>query len=68
MIADLACFERGCACHDDRESAGVRVIQAQVAQTLLHELDKLFLRNPSITKDQIAQQMFNLRVELNLSK
>lgn len=68
MIADLACFERGCACHDSRESSGVPVIQAQVAQALLSELDKLFLRNPSITKDQIAPQMFNLRVELNLSK
>ena len=25
MIADEACYERGCACHDSRESAGIEV-------------------------------------------
>lgn len=67
MLCDLACYERGCACHDHRGEDSVHLVRASVAEALLHELDKLFLRNPSITKDQIAPQMFNLRVELNTS-
>ena len=27
MIADKACYERGCACHDPRENDGVEVIE-----------------------------------------
>ena len=27
MIADKACYERGCACHDSREGDGIEVIE-----------------------------------------
>jgi hypothetical protein len=29
MIVDEGCFERGCACHDSRESPGVVVIKRE---------------------------------------
>jgi hypothetical protein len=66
MIADQECYARGCACHSPQfgDTDGVLVVRAQPAKALLHELDKLFIHNRSITKDQIAPHMFNLRVAL----
>ena len=29
MIVDEGCFERGCACHDSRESPGVVVVKRE---------------------------------------
>ena len=29
MLVDEACFERGCACHDSRESPGVEVVRKE---------------------------------------
>ena len=29
MLVDEACFERGCACHDSRESPGVEVMRKE---------------------------------------
>jgi len=37
MIADKACYERGCACYDPRENDGVEVIEKKPWVSLTKE-------------------------------
>lgn len=66
MIADEACSERGCACHDPREGLGVLMIKAAPAQALLDKLDAMYPR--SQLYPELAPLMFNLRAELMISR
>ena len=40
MIADEACWERGCACQDSRDSPGVELVKKREWQGLTHEQTK----------------------------
>jgi hypothetical protein len=43
MIADEACFERGCICYDSRESQGVLVVRKREWQGLTDdEIDMIY--------------------------
>lgn len=43
MIADEACWERGCACHDSRDSTGVELVRKREWQGLTDEqLDDVY--------------------------
>lgn len=42
MIADEACWERGCACHDSRDSRGVELVRKREWVGLTEER-KLYL-------------------------
>lgn len=66
MIADEACCERGCACHDPREGVGVFMIRAEPAQALLDKLIAMHPRSELYT--ELAPFMFNLRAELMISR
>ena len=37
MIADEGCWERGCACHDSRDSPGVELVKKREWQGLTDE-------------------------------
>lgn len=55
MIAERGCWERGCACYDDRlDKDGVEVCEASLIATLEQENRQLRARNERLTRESRA--------------
>ena len=54
MIADEGCWERGCACHDRRDSPGVELVKKRVWVGLTDEERNSLWRNNAPTPLMIA--------------
>ena len=66
MIVDEGCFERGCACHDSRESPGVVVIKREWHGLTEEELHGLYRRaglEAYYPRDGVVQYEYERRLD-----
>ena len=58
MIADKACYERGCPCYDPREGEGVEVVEKREWVGLTDEyLDELMMNYGYDADDESMREM-----------
>jgi hypothetical protein len=63
MIVDEGCFERGCACHDSRESPGVVVVKREWRSLSDEESKDLWI---SAVKERRGPRWFAIAIETAL--
>jgi hypothetical protein len=66
MIVDEGCFERGCACHDSRESPGVVVVKREWRSLSDEEMHGLYRRaglEAYYPRDGVVQYEYERRLD-----